>query len=79
MYKVNYCVTFITVLISDINFITSGVPFILLSVLNVIYLQDSLNLGVPYLEGNTEQRRRRRVPVTGKGSTFYSLNRYIQK
>jgi hypothetical protein len=52
-------VLLLSVLISDINFITSGVefdlvPFILLSVLNVIYLQDSLDLGVPCLEGNTE-------------------------
>jgi hypothetical protein len=58
-------VLLLSVLISDINFITSGVefdlvPFILLSVLNMIYLQDSLDLGVPYLKGNTEQRRRRR-------------------
>ena len=49
----------LSVLISDINFNTSGVefdlvPFILLSVLNVIYLQDLLDLGVPCLEGNTE-------------------------
>ena len=47
-------------LISDINFITSGVefdlvPFIVLSVLNVIYLQDSLDLGVPCLEGNKDE------------------------